>query len=137
MQDSGPDGGNRTRQALTLAFLAVQLGVPLAYYVVRDSAYDERFAWRMFSPTRMVDCRAQFLAKTSEAGEARPLRLSREISEPWIRWIRRGHVRVARAFAAHWCGNQGPGATLEVTLVCGTPDGGREELLSGEELCQK
>ena len=37
-------------------FVAVQLALPLHYYLLRDDHHDERFAWRMFSSTRMLTC---------------------------------------------------------------------------------
>jgi hypothetical protein len=44
------------RGRFIIAFLAVQLLLPLHYYLVRHDPHDERFAWRMFSPMRMADC---------------------------------------------------------------------------------
>ncbi|MBW2464764.1 MAG: hypothetical protein JRH11_24155, partial [Deltaproteobacteria bacterium] len=43
----------RKKNTLIVAFLAFQLLLPLRYYMGSDE-FDERFAWRMFSPIRMT-----------------------------------------------------------------------------------
>lgn len=46
----------KKRMVLIHAFLAFHLLVPLHYYTCNNDPQDERFAWRMFSSTRMNQC---------------------------------------------------------------------------------
>jgi hypothetical protein len=51
------------RRGLSLCiglFLAVQLLLPLRYYLGRSPRFDERFAWRMFSENALVRCQGAF-----------------------------------------------------------------------------
>src|SRR5689334_3405160 len=45
----------RLRPSLSWLWLlvAVQVAIPASYYLVREDADDERFAWRMFSAVRL------------------------------------------------------------------------------------
>ncbi len=124
---SGP--ARRTRERLVvLAFLAAQLGLPLSYYL-GDRVYDERFAWRMFSPIRMVRCRPQL----SDGGE--PIALDAHFAAPWITWMKRGHADVLLAAGERLCAERGPGAAIRADLSCRLPDGRTDVLLDGELLC--
>jgi hypothetical protein len=117
-----------------IAFLTVQLGAPLSYYL-SDRGYDERFAWRMFSPTRMVRCQARVLAW--EGADSEEIDLGRELAAPWVSWMERGHAHVVRGAGAFLCARRGPDARLTADLVCRTPDGEREVLLRQEPLCRE
>ena len=57
--DEGAPPSDRVRalrRAFILGFLALQLIAPASYYLWRDNPMDERFAWRMFSPIRLIKC---------------------------------------------------------------------------------
>lgn len=129
-------GGRRWRDHLiVLLFLSLQLGVPISYYL-GDDVYDERFAWRMFSPIRMVKCDVRF-SETPDITQA--IRLDREIGETWINWMRRGHHRVIDGYARFHCQQasaKGEEASLHAQVACHLPDGAMDRLYSPQEdLC--
>jgi hypothetical protein len=99
------------RGRFILAFLAVQLLLPLHYYVLRHDPHDERFAWRMFSPMRMTRCQAQFTVGT------KPIVLGATFHEAWIEMVERGRFVVIEAMAERLC-EQNPGSAVELSLDC-------------------
>ncbi len=114
------------RSVLVLAFLGLQLGLPLSYYLGHDR-YDERFAWRMFSPQRMVRCQVS-------VRDSGTVSVSSEVAAPWVSWMRRGHLRVVYAYAERRCAEQG--GPLFIDLRCRLPDGTIDQLLDpDEDLC--
>ncbi len=124
------------RHGLILVFLAVQLVVPLRYYTC-GHRYDERFAWRMFSPIRMVRCQVEFTDERE--AKPQPIRLSAEVSQPWAGWMKRGHTRVVRAFGRRWCATHAAidgQLRLTVAFTCRLPDGHIDTPISpSENLC--
>jgi hypothetical protein len=97
-------------------FLAVQVILPLSYYVARADRYDERFAWRMFSAERMVSCSPVFRV----GPERKPAQLHASFHEAWVNLARRGRHEVLEAMAARLCAdNQGQPVRLE--MVCHEP----------------
>lgn len=110
------------------AFLALQLALPLEYYACRDDAHDERFAWRMFSPERMVQCAPTFLVGGERA------RLDRTFHEAWIELARRGRLAVLEAMGARLC-EEHPGKDVRLDLRCKTIEG-RVETWGGSDLCK-
>lgn len=134
--DAPSVGAGRWRAHLVvLAFLGLQLGVPLSYYL-GDDVYDERFAWRMFSPIRMVKCEVRF-SEDGDAAQAIPL--GREVGETWINWMQRGHRRVIDGYARFHCAEEradGEAPRLYAEVACRLPDGAVDRLYSPrEELC--
>jgi hypothetical protein len=94
-------------------FVVVQLVLPLSYYVSRSDPHDERFAWRMFSPVRMLKCQPAFTV-----GAARtPVQLGASFHEAWIELARRGRVQVIEAMARELC-RRNPGEAVRVELRC-------------------
>ncbi len=79
------------------AFVLVQLLLPLLYYVARQDEHDERFAWRMFSPTRMTQCDVRF---TADGAAVVP---DRWFAQAWSQTAARGRRGVVEAMAAHLC----------------------------------
>jgi hypothetical protein len=124
----------RKRHLLIALFLAVQIGAPVSYYA-SSRVYDERFAWRMFSPIRMVRCNVRFVGVKSGRPEA--LHLTREVAQPWARWMLRGNARVIRAFGDYWCEkNFGDAPHLTVEANCPLPAGTIAQPVPPEEdLC--
>lgn len=102
-----------------VAFLALQIGLPLSYYL-SDTPYDERFAWRMFSPIRLIKCDVTLFDATG--GGKRPLRDLAEMHVVWRNLMERGRLPVVDAFARQWCA-EAPDRALTVDLTCGPPDG--------------
>jgi len=121
------------KHGLVIAFLALQLGLPASYYFTRGDRYDERFAWRMFSPIRMVTCQARF-----RDGD-RSVDVGRHLAQVWRTWLKRGHARVARGFGEHYCAEQrrlGGEPELTVDYRCRLPDGTLDRPIPvSEDLC--
>jgi hypothetical protein len=96
-----PRTGSRLASSFIAAYLVFQVGLPLRYYL-RDDAFDERFAWRMFSPIRMVDCTVQF---TQESGGVRAsVDPRREVADAWLGLMQRARLAVIDGYARHHCG---------------------------------
>lgn len=109
-------------------FVAVQAIAPLHYYTVRRDPHDERFAWRMFSPTRMLTCEPVFRV------DGQPARLYAEFHEAWIELGKRGRLAVLEAMAQRLC-DEHPGAEVILDMTC-RPIAGEIERWGGSDLCQ-
>ncbi|MCB9560496.1 MAG: hypothetical protein H6708_08800 [Kofleriaceae bacterium] len=120
-----PGGG--WRGAVIVAFVALQALAPLDYYCVRRDKHDERFAWRMFSPTRMLTCQPTFTV------DDQPVDLAGTFHEAWIQIARRGRLVVLEAMGQRLC-KLNPGKRVVVDLRCRTVDG-RVEQRGGFDLC--
>lgn len=125
-RDEGEGRPRRRARAFFLAFLALQMIVPLTYYL-RDDPYDERFAWRMFSNVRMHSCQTSVSERvaTNDSVETRPVALYSTVEIHWTGLLRRNRIDVIKGFLEWRCEEEG---ALEVNLVnrCRTP--AREEL---------
>lgn len=93
-----------SNRRLTNAFIALfvlfQLAVPLTYYV-RADPYDERFAWRMFSGTRLQTCETRAYLVDNDH-EVR-IDLQKTIHAAWITMMKRNRPSVMRAFVQRQC----------------------------------
>jgi hypothetical protein len=121
-----------TRQIVILigigVWLAIQLAAPLHYYTLRDDKHDERFAWRMFSTTRMLTCDPAFSI------DGQRLRLGGTFHESWIEIAKRGRVVVLEAMGRKLCALH-PGEQVVLDLRCTRVDG-IQEIWLGQELCR-
>jgi hypothetical protein len=108
----------RARDLFIAAFLVSQLLLPLRWYLLRDPGdpFDERFAWRMFSPERMVRCSAQ--AQLNGV----PLDLGRKFHSAWLTLVERGRMDVVHAVIDRVCLTE-PGGDLRMSLSCREIDG--------------
>lgn len=114
------------RSIVIAAFLFAQSAGPIDYYFLRDDPYDERFAWRMFSPTRMTRC-----ALDVRAGADR-VDLDRRFHRAWIDLARRGRTDVVRAMTRRLCAESALRAKgVRARLECVALDGSRDVVLSG------
>ena len=111
------------RNVIIAAFLALQIGLPLSYYL-GDTPHDERFAWRMFSPVRIVGCQIELTDATG--GRRARLDPYAEMHVVWMNLMKRGRLPVVEAFGRHWCGKAREGGVAEpdlrATLTCGAAD---------------
>ncbi len=114
----------RVASAFIICWLALQLALPLTYYLGAGDPYDERFAWRMFSPTRMTKCRvALFVGGPTQRRNAL---MGTELHAMWRGWLIRGRSSVADAYLEERCrrqraaGEATPWASMELT--CRRPD---------------
>ena len=113
--------------AFIAGFVAVQLLVPLHYYALRRDDHDERFAWRMFSSTRMLTCAVELRV------DDRPVELTAQFHDAWVAIARRGRRAVIEAMAARLC-RRHPGAAVTAFLTC-TPVRGAPYAVGGFDLC--
>lgn len=115
------------RGRFILAFLAIQLLLPLRYYIAHRDPHDERFAWRMFSPMRMAHCTPTF-----EINGA-PIAMAATFHEAWYEIAQRGRFTVVEAMGAELC-RQHPNTPVKVTLACNYLD--REpQTYGGFDIC--
>ncbi|MBK9036439.1 MAG: hypothetical protein IPL61_35200 [Myxococcales bacterium] len=113
--------------AFIAGFVALQLLLPLQYYLARRDRHDERFAWRMFSSTRMLKCAVEVRV------DDRPIELTREFHDAWIAIAQRGRRAVIEAMGARLCARH-PGATVTAFLTC-KPARGDAYSVGGFDLC--
>jgi hypothetical protein len=115
------------RGRFIVAWIVVQAALPLLYYATRRDPHDERFAWRMFSPTRMIQCDPQFTLDDQK------LELGGTFHEAWIDIAARGRFSVVEAMGARLCHDH-PGKRIDLTLTCKQLDGGVERW-GGYDVC--
>src|SRR4051812_34931418 len=94
-----------------VVFLLAQLILPLRYYLAHRDPHDERFAWRMFSPMRMVQC------APSLSIDGKPQTLDREFHEAWVEIAKRGRFVVVEAMGERLC-REHPSSSVVITLDC-------------------
>lgn len=92
-------------------YLLVQIALPARYYACGDEL-DERFAWRMFSPTRVLGCEVELTA------DGQPVRLRSKYHEVWVKLAERGRPAVLDAMVADHCRSA---RDLRVKLSCKPP----------------
>ncbi len=93
-------GGRRASNAFILLFLLYQVAMPLRYYL-GGRGDDERFSWRMFSTVRMHRCDVRLYQV--EAGQRRPVDLTRAVQVAWIGMLERNRPQVVRALMRRRC----------------------------------
>ena len=93
-----------------LAFVVLQLALPLAYFARKDP-HDERFAWRMFSPMRMARC------TPSATIDDAPLNLAGKFHEAWLELASRGRFEVIEAMGARLCA-ENPDREVRISIDC-------------------
>lgn len=113
--------------AFITLFVAIQLALPLQYYLVRRDRHDERFAWRMFSPIRMLRCELTMTI------DDQPVTLSREFHEAWLALAARGRRSVIEAMGHHLC-REHPGSAVIARATC-RPLAGEPYPMGGFDLC--
>jgi hypothetical protein len=108
-------------------FLAIQLLAPLHYYLARDDKNDERFAWRMFSPTRGLECDVDFAVDGRDIGKGKPFH------EAWWTIASRGRLVVIEAMGRRLCDDH-DGKTVSVEVTCTRIDG-THDVIRERDLC--
>lgn len=99
------------RGRFILAFLAVQLALPLRYYLAHRDPHDERFAWRMFSPMRMAQCTPQVQL------DGKPYDLGLDFHEAWVTIAERGRFSVIEEMGKELC-HRHPGSEVRMSIDC-------------------
>lgn len=107
-------------------FLIIQLLLPLSYYTYRER-YDERFAWRMFSPIRSHQCTLDLRFDKTPI-PARKLML--HYHEAVLGLLKRARPAVAESIVDELCSSRdlreklGYGEVtrdVSLTISCGAP----------------
>lgn len=104
-----------------VAILLCQALLPLRYYL-GDDAFDERFAWRMFSPVRMVRCEFQW----TEGEDRQKLQIGKLVHIVWPNLMQRARLDVVRGFADYRCEHlrrSGQSPKLYAEMRCAMLDG--------------
>ncbi len=110
------------RDAFIGVYLLVQLILPLKYYL-SDDHFDERFAWRMFSPIRVVSCDAAFFEHRD--GQPVRVRVSSDVHMSWVNVFKRARLDAIQAYAERRCAmlhEDGRPPHVTVTVRCPMPD---------------
>jgi hypothetical protein len=89
----------RAASIFIAGFLLVQIALPVEYYACRQDRYDERFAWRMFSPERMTQCSPEFTMGEPK----RRVVLGAEFHQAWVETAKRGRIEVITRMAEKLC----------------------------------
>lgn len=108
----------KKRNIAIAGFLAFQVVMPVSYYLSSDPT-DERFAWRMFSVTRMTKCATK--AYATKDGHKRKLKLREHLHVGWVSNVERNRVRVIDAYGRRICREGADEFAL--TNVCKSPTG--------------
>ena len=117
----------QARDLFLLGFLALQIGLPLHHYLGSDP-FDERFAWRMFSPQRMAECQVVF----RQAGKR--VDRSARFHLVWNNLAERGRDQVLRRMTTQLCADKKP---VTLTAKCTLVDGQSRQLYDGaSDLCE-
>lgn len=125
-------GSMRARTSILIhVFIAVQLLVPAYYYIGRRDKNDERFAWRMFSPVRMLRCKPVLRVGDDPA----PVPLSSIFHEAWLTMASRGRLEVVTAMSKEVCARS-PGKPVSVELTCKAVDGSSRRYGGGWDMCR-
>lgn len=141
------------RSLFIIAFLAAQIYLPLSYYLkpnplpalldgggasapvtLPDEAdpFDERFAWRMFSPIRVARCDVDLYDATS--GARQPVSLGREIHFLWVNLMKRARGAVFTEFARWRCPQMaersGQAPVLQADVTCHVSKAGSRQTIT-------
>lgn len=82
--------------------VALQVAIPLGYYVSDADPDDERFAWRMFSGVRLKRC-SVVARERRNAGDTTALPVRGALHGSWIHALERGRRRVIEQFLYTHC----------------------------------
>jgi hypothetical protein len=109
--------GFSTTTILAFGFIAVQMWLPLSYYL-DDQVYDERFAWRMFSSVRMARC--DFEMYDASNGGLQRLSLKKRNHIVWVNLAKRARLSVIDKLVSQVCESHDD---VRVRLSCTVPNG--------------
>lgn len=115
-------------RAFIVAWVALQIALPAGYYLFRNDdvhRYDERWAWRMFSPIRAVRCDVDFTA------DGKRVSTSSEFHTAWIGLAERGRPSVIEEMAERLC--EVEGAPVTVRQECKHVDGSKHLIHDGSK----
>lgn len=85
-----------------IIFLAIQIYLPLDYYIFREDKMDERFAWRMFSDINLSRVEVVFTQESMD-GDMIPLDITNHMPRIWAHHVKRGYSYLLRRVCEHLC----------------------------------
>ena len=109
-------------------FLGIQMYFALSYYQSKYP-WDERFAWRMFSTVRKLQCVPQAWIASDQAYQRCPhnhgqncqsLRFTQDVHMVWYNLLKRGRTEVIQAWVQRMCQRETTKA-LYFSLKCPIP----------------
>jgi hypothetical protein len=112
--------------------IGIQVFIPLTYYF-GDDAYDERYAWRMFSAVRMHRC--DVAAFETADGAERQVRLIETIHVAWITTFQRNREACMEQYLEWRCEHEDV-ERARLTNDCVSPDGDRVPTIVREIDCR-
>ena len=99
-----------------------QIATPLSYYL-GDEPFEERFAWRMFSPLQVRPCVFSVDLQVGPGMEGRrPISLEPIVEAWWIDGLVRNRPRIVRAVLEHVCALH-DAQSVHYEHTCATLDG--------------
>ena len=108
--------------AFIAAFLLFQVATPLSYYL-GDEPFEERFAWRMFSPLQLRPCEFSVVEQFGPGkSDRRPISFESILESWWIDGLVRNRPRVVRAVLEHAC-DLGDAESVHYEHRCAALDG--------------
>lgn len=126
MAPSDPSPTQRRAMIFIVVMVASQALLPLHYYLGASNPLDERFAWRMFSSVRLVQCDMRLKVDGQE------LELKQEFHTAWATLARRGRPGVVDAVTHRVCVTS-PGQDVRRRYSCRAIDGEIERFDDGSE----
>lgn len=110
---------SRGRWLVACAFLALQVIIPLGYYLQRADSVgrrDERFRWRMFSVVRLQRC-SPFVSYRDSTARWQFVDLTSHFQSSWVTLISRQRPQVVRKALRHLC-DRVPGDAVRFHYPC-------------------
>lgn len=101
----GPPSGRSRRVigAFIAAAVFYQIATPLSYYL-GDEPFEERFAWRMFSPLQLRSCEFSVFERIGPGSAGRqPISFDSIVEGWWIDGLERNRPRIVRAVLNRAC----------------------------------
>lgn len=124
------------RDALIAAFVIIQIALPLSYYVGRSDSplapFDERFAWRMFSPVRLAKCQVRVYDAT-HGNMNQTISLSRELHVVWVKLLNRARPSIVDGVVDRFCQQRGADADVRLSMVCTRADAPAKTICEGDD----
>ena len=104
---------------LVTVFVVIQVVLPLTYYFGND-VFDERFAWRMFSPVRMARCALEVYLY--DEPQPKQVRLGKRFHVAWVNLAKRARPAVVDGMVKALCETHND---IRINLSCEAPESSR------------
>ena len=120
---------SKFKYIIFILFLGVQMYFALSYYMGKYP-WDERFAWRMFSTVRSLQCKPQAWIQNHQAKQACPhhsqhkcnaVRFTQDVHMIWYNLMKRGRKEVIQSWVKRICARPQTEA-LYFSLQCPHPE---------------